>query len=195
MHGLPEFVDGSCRREPDLESRKPSITALCRAHMFVPRLKLGDEIVYITVKSTFGETSQPHNRLVAQLQVIHISPTHDVAAQWYSAQELPVPSNCMVTGNRPKPYDQTSGRNGRGWKNHPESVRLQWWDGEYRKRAKEIGCVVHCEAHWIELENPPRLDAQDFRAAFGYVPGTRTPPELPCEAVHKLVDVCLARRG
>jgi len=26
----PPFADGSCRREPDLESKFPSITALCR---------------------------------------------------------------------------------------------------------------------------------------------------------------------
>ena len=35
--GLPWFIDGSCRREPDFENSRPSISALCRAWKFVPR--------------------------------------------------------------------------------------------------------------------------------------------------------------
>ena len=49
-YGLPPFIDGSCRREPDLESPFPSITATCRAGKFAPRLVVGDRVAYLTVK-------------------------------------------------------------------------------------------------------------------------------------------------
>lgn len=38
-HGIPPFVDGSIRREPDLESAYPSISCLCRTARFAPRLR------------------------------------------------------------------------------------------------------------------------------------------------------------
>src|SRR5437879_479234 len=37
-HALLPFIDGSCRREPDFESRFPSITATCRGRNCAPRL-------------------------------------------------------------------------------------------------------------------------------------------------------------
>jgi hypothetical protein len=48
---LPPFIDGSCRREPDFESPFPSITAICRAGNFAPRLRVDDQVVYLTVKA------------------------------------------------------------------------------------------------------------------------------------------------
>ena len=39
---LPRVIDGSCRREPDFQSKYPSITALCRAEKFAPRVYPGD---------------------------------------------------------------------------------------------------------------------------------------------------------
>jgi len=47
-HGLPPFIDGSCRREPDFQARVPSISALCRGRNFAPRLWPGDCIAYIS---------------------------------------------------------------------------------------------------------------------------------------------------
>lgn len=195
MHGLPLFIDGSCRREPDLESPKPSITALCRAHMFAPRLGIGDEVVYITVKSAFGQQIEPHYRLVAHLRVIHLSDTHDAAALWYRSQGLAIPSNLMVTGNGPRPYEQTNGRNDNGYRNRPEDVKLRKWDGEYRERAKRIGRVVHCEPVYLELHNPPSLFVQDFKNIFCRMPGTQTPPPLSCDLVHELLVLARERNA
>jgi hypothetical protein len=48
--GLPPFIDGSCRREPDLESAAPGVSALCRGGNFAPRLHTGDTAVYLTTK-------------------------------------------------------------------------------------------------------------------------------------------------
>lgn len=47
---LPPFLDGSCRREPDLESAFPSISALCRGRNFAPRLRVGDLAAYLAAK-------------------------------------------------------------------------------------------------------------------------------------------------
>jgi hypothetical protein len=52
VYGHPRFVDASCRREPDLESSFPSISALCRAQMFAPRLHVGDRVIYMTKKGS-----------------------------------------------------------------------------------------------------------------------------------------------
>ena len=48
--GIPPFVDGSIRGEPDLEHQFPSITCLCRGRNFAPRLREGDRVVYLTKK-------------------------------------------------------------------------------------------------------------------------------------------------
>lgn len=53
-HNLPPFVDGAIRREPDLEHEWPSITCLCRGEQFAPRLRVGDHVVYMTVKRRYG---------------------------------------------------------------------------------------------------------------------------------------------
>src|SRR2546423_15125523 len=52
----PPFVDASCRREPDFESLRPSITALCRGEKFAPRLKVGDVVIYLTVRGRYPGT-------------------------------------------------------------------------------------------------------------------------------------------
>ena len=153
--GIPPFVDGSCRREPDLQSDRPSITALCRAHMFAPRLQRNDEVAYITVKSTFGERCEGHYRLVAHLKVFDLSAFYEEVVDWYRTHALEIPSNCMVSGSRPIAYEGTNGRNDGRYRGMPEDVKLHFWDGEYRKRARRIGCFVHCQPLFVELYTPP----------------------------------------
>jgi hypothetical protein len=107
---LPPFIDRSCRREPDLQSPFPSITATCRAGSFAPRLRVGDRIAYLTAKGRYlGETSAGW-RVVAVLHVIERLLSHPDAAAWYRARDLPLPSNCLVDGNPPKPLEQTNGK-------------------------------------------------------------------------------------
>ena len=67
-HALSPFIDGSCRREPDFESAFPSITAMCRAGNFAPRLQIGDRIAYLTVKGKYLGHHEPGWRLVAVLR-------------------------------------------------------------------------------------------------------------------------------
>lgn len=175
---LPPFVDGSCRREPDLASPFPSISALCRLAKFAPRLSKNDEILYLTVKSSFGQPTETHYRVVAHLRVKQDFPSHAAAATWYATNGVTIPSNCMVPGNPPVPYEQTNGRSERAWRSYSEAMRLQFWDGMYRKRSRQIGLFFACEPLWLELHQPPKLLASDLIEILGRVPGTQNPPPL-----------------
>src|ERR1043166_3408612 len=85
QHQLLPFVDGSIRREPDLEHPFPSITCLCRAKNFAPRLHVGDYVAYMTV---LGDWDKPfrHWRLTAVLEVVKVRPNHQEAAKWYRSE-------------------------------------------------------------------------------------------------------------
>ena len=132
---LPPFIDASCRREPDLQSRWPSISALCRKQYFAPRLRPGDHVVYITVKRTYPGADEAHRRLVAILNIKASFKTHRDAAVWYRDQGIALPSNCMVFGNRPQPLDQTD-------QYCPDLGR---WDADYRVRAATWGILPGSE--------------------------------------------------
>src|SRR5271157_5978822 len=93
QHALLPFIDGSCRREPDFESRFPSIAAICRAGTFAPRLLVGDRIAYLTVKGKYLDAREFGWHLVAVLRVIHRFESHKDAAAWYGRQNQPLPSN------------------------------------------------------------------------------------------------------
>jgi hypothetical protein len=100
---LPPFIDGSIRREPDLQHDWPAISCLCRAGKFAPRLQLGDIVAYMTCTGNWhkpGDEAAPRNRrLTAVLRVEALCKSHEDAAAWYTARKLPLPSNCMVPGN------------------------------------------------------------------------------------------------
>ncbi len=118
VYGIPPFVDGSIRREPDLESPFPSISCLCRADKFAPRLSKGDVVGYMACKGRYGESTGKHHRLTAVLRVREVLPTHGEAASWYRQRGLEVPSNCMVPGNRPMPLRRSHRKHpggGCGW--------------------------------------------------------------------------------
>src|SRR5688500_12057217 len=82
-HGLPPFIDGSIRREPDLEHPRPSISCLFRAGKFVPRLAEGDRVAYLTRRGRYGEEPLPHWRLTAVLRVVERFGSHEEAKACY----------------------------------------------------------------------------------------------------------------
>src|ERR1041384_4580006 len=160
---IPPYVDGSCRREPDLECGFPSISALCRGELFAPHLQEGDEVVYITTKDFYGETFR-HWRIVARLKIIKRFESHPDAAAWYRAHIGKVPSNSMIPDNPPLPLTHTS----RGASNCAPgcgnaAATLKQWNQHYQRRADTIPVFLACKTVWKELNSPAILTD---RAAF-----------------------------
>ena len=180
-YDLPPYVDYSCRREPDFESRYPSITAICRASKFAPRLREGDIAVYITKKGMYPGHPESHWRVTAALKVIRRFASHRDAAEWYERQGVALPSNCGVRENPPLDLDHTGGR--------PRNFRTDaQWDGAYRKRVRENPMLLACDALHLELDAPPVLTSECMLATFGKVPGTQTPPRITRSQYLALAD-------
>ncbi len=192
--GIPPFVDASCRREPDFESRLPSITALCRAGLFAPRLRPGHSVVYVTRRGRYGDHPESHWRLVAVLRVVHWFSAHAMAAEWYREHGLPVPSNCMVEGNPPLPLERTGGPAKADLKkigDEPDPERVvRAWDHGYRTRAGKWGAFLACEPAWMDLWDPPILTPRAAADVFaGRMPPTQNPPRISPEAFARLVEI------
>jgi hypothetical protein len=189
--GLPPFIDGSCRREPDFQPSAPSISALCRTTQFAPRLWPGDGVAYITNQGRYnGEAGWA---LVALLNIMKRFESHEAAAEWYRTNGFAVPSNCLVPGNPPQPYHLTNQKppdvvaERVDTEADPErAVRL--WDSTYAKRAKECGVFLACEVNFLELWHPPVLRRSDFHAIFGRVPGTQNPPKITPDQFRALAN-------
>jgi hypothetical protein len=186
-HGLPPFIDGSIRREPDLEHPTPAISCLCRAGKFVPRLGKGDRVVYLARRARYGDQGMPHWRLTAVQRVIETFASHRAAAEWYQDRGLNLPANCMVPGNAAAPLDRShkmtpyTGCTG-GAKLH----RL--WDAAYRKRARDWPRMVACGPLFRDLTwAAPVVHRDDLTCAFGRVPGTQNPTSFPSDELDRLV--------
>lgn len=197
---LPPFIDGSCRREPDLQAAYPSISALCRAGSFARRLNVGDKVAYITCKIQ-ATSDMPWSRyLVAVLEVLVRYETHLPAADWYRERKLPPPSNCMVDGNLPLPYDRTSGiqsaKNRVRFELHRgESVALRNWNASYVARAEVWGQFLICQPIYKNLSKPPELTEATLIQIFGRVPGTQNPPAIKSEQMAALTTIARIDRG
>lgn len=179
-YGLPPFIDASCRREPDFQSHFPSISALCRGAMFAPRLRIGDSVVYMTVKGAYEPERIRHWRLIAILRVVQRFESHKQAATWYQEEGLPLPSNCMVEANEPLPYGMTIGLippNMFGDGLSTDEL-LRKWDSIYKLRARKRGVFLACEADFLELNQPPILTDETMLEIFGRIPPTLTPPPI-----------------
>jgi hypothetical protein len=199
QHSLLPFIDGSCRREPDFESRFPSITAICRAGNFAPRLRVGDRIAYLTVKGKYLGDSEFGWHLGAVLRVIQRFESHNDAAAWYREQSQPLPSNCFVNGNPPKPFEFTNGDPPKKIKHRisadsdlNRAIRL--WDMTYRQRVARWPVFLATEAELIELNSPPQLREPEMRDIFsGRIPSTQNPPKITCEQFERLVQLATGR--
>jgi hypothetical protein len=182
-HRLAPFVDYSCRREPDFTSKYPSITALCRAGKFAPRLREGDIAVYITNKDKYLDSSHPHWRLVAILKVVQRFETHEEAALWYRGQGVDLPANCHVGGNPPIPIDQTA----------PVTEfkgDLRLWDAAYRTRMRTYGVFLACVSQYLELHSPPIITEEGMKSVFGRIPGRQNPPSISPAELTRLKNMC-----
>lgn len=177
--GHPPFIDGSCRREPDLENEAPAISALCRKSKFAPRLHPGDGVVYIGKKRKYPTTAGKRWPLVAVLTVRERFEDHKAAASWYRLQGLDLPKNCVVARNKPLGLAHTSGPKDWGCldESKPDEV-IARWNGEYQERADECGVFLACAANCLCLQRPKMLDDSMMTAIMGKIPGTQNPPEI-----------------
>jgi hypothetical protein len=182
--GLPPFVNGMSRREPDFEHALPAITASSRGRNFAPRLHPGDTVVYTTTKGRWGDVPAPHWRLVAVLEVAHRFETHAEAAAWYRAEGLPLPSNCVVDGNPPLPVPLTL---------HHGRPHDGAWDDVCVGRAAETGTLLACLPRLVELHAPAVVTQEALLSLFGTVPNTRTPPEISEAALDRLLTLADTR--
>jgi len=177
QHNLPPFVDASCRREPDLESAFPSITALCREGYFAPRLRVGDVLAYMTKDFVYPPKTASTRRLVAVLRVEKSWAAHKQAAAWYRRQDLPLPGNCMVRGSKPLPLDFTD--------RYQDGLRK--WELHYWQVARRYGAFHACEKLFCDVNDPPRLTNPQLLEWFGMIPDTRRLPPLPPQDFAKLL--------
>jgi hypothetical protein len=172
------FVDGSIRREPDLEHPFPTITCLCRAGKFAPRLTVGDVVAYLTKKATFG-TRSAHRRLVAALRVIEVFDSHAAGATWYRGRNLSPPNNCLVNGNAARPLDH-SHRQFQAGDCFGDARTHRTWDAVYRLRARIFGTFVVCEPLFCDLSwASPVVADEQLVEVLGRIPGTLNPGALP----------------
>jgi|ERR1700677_471812 hypothetical protein len=197
-HALLPLIDGSCRREPDFESKFPSITATCRGGNFAPRLQVGDRVAYLTAKGKYLGDAEPGWRLVAVLRVVQRFTSHTEAAAWYNGHNLPLPSNCFVDGNPPKPLELTNGdppkqvrERMRGVNDPVRVIRL--WDATYRQRVADWPVFLATEPEFLALNHPPQLREAQMRAVFDGIPSTLNPPQITCDQLERLVQ--LAAKG
>ena len=168
-YGLPPYVNGLSRREPDFEHLAPAITASSRGRNFAPRLRPGDTIVYVTTKGRWGECRFPHWRLVAVLEVAERFEAHRDAAAWYRAHGMDPPGNCVVDDNPPLPVALTL---------HHGRLHDDAWDAVCVERAAGCGVLLACLSHFLALHDPPVITQDDLLGLFATVPNTRTPPEI-----------------
>jgi hypothetical protein len=187
-HGLPPFVDGSIRREPDLEHEFPSISCLCRAGKFAPRLCVGDLVAYMTKKGRY-QLPMRHWRLTAILEVRAILQSHAGAATWYRSRGLPLPNNCWVRGNSARPLDE-SHRKFRTASCVGARRTFRMWDAAYRLRSMQFGTFVVCKPLFRDLSwDAPVVEDRHFFAAFGRIPGTHNPGRKTFGDFHSLMSV------
>lgn len=184
---LPPFIDGSIRREPDLEHPRPMISCLCRADKFAPRLKVGDHVAYLTAQRRYG-TPKSHWRLTAVLRATDLLYSHEEAASWYRALKLKLPNNCMVEGNEAMPLERSHGLTRHGGAGTREQIHRRW-DAGYRHRARQFGRVVVCELVFRNLTwKAPIVTREHFQYSFGGVPGTQNPGARPLSQLQALMQ-------
>ncbi len=178
-HGkLPPFIDASCRREPDLESQYPSISALCRGAHFAPHLHEGDVVAYMTKDFAYPATTPSARRLVAVLRIRKTWPTHQEAAERYRQQGLLLPGNCMVRGTKPLPLEFTD-RN---------RANLRDWEAHYWQVARAHGVFHACEPIFLDVIDPPRLQTRQLQEWFGKIPNPREMSPLDPSAFSKMLE-------
>ena len=178
-HGLPLFIDGSCRREPDFQNPFPAITQLCRPGKLVTRLSIGDLVIYL---SKVGNYRNPpaHWNLIGILKVINLPINHSSAANYYLRNNIPVSQNIICNHTTPFPLNMTHGLSGFPHGNLNPNRIISIWDNGYISRSNNYPKVAITSV-WDEhlyLNNPAQITHQMMMDIFNRIPGTQNPPRL-----------------
>lgn len=190
-YGFPEFIDGSCRREPDFQNPLPAITQLCRPGKLLPRLSCGDLVVYIAKKGYYG-LNYPHWKFIAIIEVIDKLDNHQIAETFYLNNSLTVSQNIMCSSTAPYAYDQTHGLCGNLNKIRIPATIIRLWNHEYMTRSinyPEVAITKVYENH-IYLNNPPIINEDIMRKIFGRLPVTQNPPYITAAELKNLLVNC-----
>jgi hypothetical protein len=188
LYGDAPFVDGSCRREPDLEGEYPTITCLCRKNKLVGRLRQDCRVIYMTVKGNYPGDTEPGWRFVSVLEPRERFNSHQEAAEWYQKTGRQVPGNLMINGSQPLPLDRTSGMACPDEDDCVDFSSLAEWNLRYAGRAQENPHVWITRCLFKDLENPKQMTESDARSVFrSDFPGTQNPPELSETAAARLL--------
>ena len=183
---LPPFIDGSIRREPDLEHEYPAVTSLCRKGKLAPRLRKGDVVAYMLKRACYG-MGYKHQRITAVLRVIAIKQSHAEGAAWYRQDRRRLPNNCVVLRNKAFPLAKSHQRiPNRTIGCEPD----EWcrWDAHYKLRADADGTFAICQRLFINLDwDAPEVTKEALLAAFGKVPCTRNPKKQSLKAGQRLL--------
>jgi hypothetical protein len=178
-HNIPPFIDGSCRREPDFQNEMPSITQLCRPGKLVPRLKVGDLVIYLTRLGSYDK-SVAHWNFVGILQVIDIVDDHTNAEVYYQKNNLPVSNNIMCNSTCPFPLDMTHESHPNKDKILSEEQIIELWNKSYNYRANKYRKVAITKV-WenkLFIDNPPTITREMMNEIFNRIPITQNPPKL-----------------
>lgn len=162
------YFDASFRREPSFECKYPGITSLCRKSKLAPLLQVGDRVVYITKKDYYGQNVK-NWRVVAILEVEYVMQSHQEAANWYKDKGVPLPSNCIIEGNKRLTINETS---------VTSEKKIKKFEGGYQQRVKEIPQYNICRKIKSEFETPKIITEQDMKIIFNKIPGTQNPKNL-----------------
>lgn len=177
--GLVPFIDGSCRREPDFQNPYPAITQLCRPGKLVPRLSVGDLVIYLTKLGNYGNPPA-HWNFIAILDVLSLQPIHSSAANYYLANNIPISQNIINNHTAPFLLNMTHGLSGFPHGNLNPNRIISIWDNNYISRANNFSKVAITRV-WkdhLHLNNPPQITRQMMMDIFNRIPGTQNPPKL-----------------
>lgn len=173
-YNLPQYIDGSCRREPDFQHDYPAVTGLCRPG-FSKKLSIEDKIIYTTNKRGIGI-----KKFICIFEVMDKFKSHIDAEKWYKDNNYAIPNNLIVSATNPFPLDKTHQLHNINKRiSDPEEV-IKIWNNDYQNRANNNPDVAICKIwnNHLNLNNPPDLSNDNMLEIFGRIPATRNPPTL-----------------
>lgn len=136
-------------------------------------------MVYLTTKAHYESDVGKSNRLTAVLEVTKMHRSHEVAAEWFDREGLPLPPNCVV--------DRNPGLAASACIPCSSDTR-DAAEARYRTRAEAYSTYFVCRPLWLKLDSPPAVTDAILMSALGQIPIVRTPTTWEREQVESLLN-------